>query len=165
MLSRSRSTLAEPGETVEEPADGLSILTAQVERRSRAVPPPRKPRPRDPSTEGPAATPSSQNSTAEALRPDIPPRHARPQPVSKPKPAERPGPRPDEPLANLAVRVRRSLDDQLVDLIHALRRDGIRTSKVELLELLLWELPSQPTPELRARLGQFRKAAPREEPL
>jgi len=78
---------------------------------------------------------------------------------------DRPHTQPDEPLANLAVRVRRSLDERLGDLIHALRRDGVRTSKVELIELLLWELPAEPSGDLRRRLAEFRQHAPREEPL
>ena len=46
---------------------------------------------------------------------------------------------PDLPPVNLAIRVRKPLDDALADAIHALRREGVRTSKVELIEMLLWE--------------------------
>ena len=42
---------------------------------------------------------------------------------------------------NLAIRVRQPLDDRLADIIHGLRGQGVRTSKVELIEMLLWELP------------------------
>jgi hypothetical protein len=66
----------------------------------------------------------------------------------------------DAPPVNLAIRVRRPLDDALVDLIHDLRRRGVRTSKVELIELLLWELAGDPE-GLVARLRAFRAAAPR----
>jgi hypothetical protein len=70
-------------------------------------------------------------------------------------------PGPDEPLANLAVRVRRSLDDRVTDLIHDLRRQhGIRISKAELMEVLLAELPSAATPEFVSRVNKFRTAAP-----
>ncbi len=72
---------------------------------------------------------------------------------------------PDEPLVNLSIRVRHSLDERLVDLIHALRQEGVRTSKVEMVELLLWELPATPSPELRRRLATFRQQAPKERPL
>lgn len=73
---------------------------------------------------------------------------------------------PDEPVTNLAVRVRRSLDNRLSDLLHSMRRDGVRSSKVELIEMLLWELPPPETPEgLRKRLADFRRAAPRQDPL
>jgi hypothetical protein len=68
---------------------------------------------------------------------------------------------PNEPAVNLAIRVRRPLDDRLVDLIHTLRREDVRSSKVELVEMLLWELPETPNDDLRRRLGAFRKAAPR----
>jgi hypothetical protein len=62
---------------------------------------------------------------------------------------------------NLAIRVRGPLDDRLAELIHALRREGVRTSKVELIEMLLWELPEALTPDLRERLARFRRFAPR----
>lgn len=70
---------------------------------------------------------------------------------------------PDLPPVNLAIRVRQPLDDRLVDLIHALRGRGVRTSKVELIEMLLWELPESPggVDDLMERLGRFRTRAPR----
>lgn len=68
---------------------------------------------------------------------------------------------PDLPAVNLAIRVRRPLDDRLADLIHALRVDGVRTSKVELVEMLLWELPEGDAPDLVRRLARFREWAPR----
>jgi hypothetical protein len=74
----------------------------------------------------------------------------------------RPATSPDEPYANLAVRVRRSLDERLDDLAIDLRRDGVRTSKAELIELLLWELPPDPDHSFRARLARFREHAPRD---
>jgi len=37
----------------------------------------------------------------------------------------------------------------------------VRSSKVELIEMLLWELPDVPDDDLRARLASFRTAAPR----
>lgn len=64
---------------------------------------------------------------------------------------------------NLAIRVRRPLDDRLADLIHELRGVGVRTSKVELVELLLWELPAgEAAPaDLIERLRAFRSKAAR----
>jgi hypothetical protein len=71
-------------------------------------------------------------------------------------------PERDEPLANLGVRVRRSLDDRMSDLIHDLRRrHGIRISKAELFEVLLAELPASATPDFIARVNAFRATAPR----
>jgi hypothetical protein len=61
---------------------------------------------------------------------------------------------------NLAIRVRRPLDDHLVDVLHDLRKAGVRSSKVELIEMLLWELPAEPA-AVRTRLAEFRRAAPR----
>ena len=66
-----------------------------------------------------------------------------------------------DPQANLAVRVRRPLDDRLDDLLHELRRSGNRSSKAELVEMLLWELPEALTPEVVDRLVRFRSVAGR----
>jgi hypothetical protein len=68
---------------------------------------------------------------------------------------------PDLAPVNLAIRVRKPLDDHLADLIDDLRRGGVRTSKVELIEMLLWEQTSEDAAAVRARLGAFRAAAPR----
>ena len=67
----------------------------------------------------------------------------------------------DLPPVNLAIRVRRPLDDRLAEVIHGLRQEGVRTSKVELIEMLLWEMPDDQVPALRERLRQFRDWAPR----
>ncbi|MFN8111277.1 MAG: hypothetical protein U0Y82_15770 [Thermoleophilia bacterium] len=55
--------------------------------------------------------------------------------------------------------MRRPLDDHLVELLHGLRKDGVRSSKVELIELLLWEMPAD-AEALRKRLADFRRTAP-----
>lgn len=72
---------------------------------------------------------------------------------------------PSDPLANLAVRVRRPLDKRLGFLVYKLGEDEVRTSKAELIEMLLWELPGEPTSDFRRRLAAFRRAAPRETPV
>lgn len=72
---------------------------------------------------------------------------------------------PSDPLANLAVRVRRPLDKRLGFLVYKLGEDEVRTSKAELIEMLLWELPGEPTNDFRRRLAAFRRAAPRETPV
>ena len=61
--------------------------------------------------------------------------------------------------------MRKPLDDRLADLIHALRRDGVRTSKVELIEMLLWEQTGEDA-EARARAAAapFASRAPRAAP-
>lgn len=146
--------------------DGLDALRHRLERRPRAIPPTRHPRakegPRDEvdgsigkaTTAGlPAASTKSQGSTSPTDR------------ITQPRaaaPDQQPPTQPGEPLANLVLRPRRSLDYRLADLVHDLRRDGVRTSKVELVELLLWELPPKPTAKLRERLAGFRRQAPRE---
>ena len=67
----------------------------------------------------------------------------------------------DEPLANLNVRVRTSLNERVDDLVYELRKQGVRTSKAELIESLLASLPRHPTPALTERLSRFRRLAPR----
>ncbi len=147
----------------EPQADGLGALRERLERRPRAIPPSRHPRPdHPPGTEDTQADPAPEAPTASD---EAPTRPARPQPQPAPVaevPHAHPATTPGEPLANLAIRPRRSLDNRLGDLVHALRREGIRTSKVELVELLLWELPAEPTGQLRARLASFRRQAPRD---
>lgn len=67
----------------------------------------------------------------------------------------------DEPTANYAVRVRRTLDDLVAWRLAELRRHGVRTSKVELTEMLLWELADASVENIVARLQDFRNHAPR----
>ncbi len=170
-----------------ESSSGLEMLQAKMERRSRAVRPPR--RPRDPES-SPTAERSSTEDAVETVGepPNVEPSpgahpsvstkpassHERaattPRSAKTPKSArdndDRPTTSANEPVANLAVRVRRSLDLRLGDLVYALKREaGVRASKVEIIEMLLWELPSDASPELRSRLAAFRQAAPREEAL
>jgi hypothetical protein len=80
-------------------------------------------------------------------------------------PAERPQTTPDEPIRNLAVRIRLSIDSRLDELLHELRRAGVRSSKTEIVEMLVWELPANPKGEFRKRLSAFREKAPRETPV
>jgi hypothetical protein len=68
---------------------------------------------------------------------------------------------PDDPITNYAVRVRRSLDDLVAWRLAELRRQGVRTTKVELTEMLLWELSPATAQDLEQRLVEFRRYAPR----
>lgn len=162
------------------PNDGLDSLRERAERRKRSVPPPRHGR-----------TPAGEDAQQRAAQPAEPvledkPRDEVGQPVATelpqgeakaerqetlvsqrkaPRPGDRPNTQPDEPLANLAIRVRHSLDDRLGDVVHSLKREGIRTSKSEVVEMLLWELPATPAEEFKKRLAVFRRQAPRERPL
>jgi hypothetical protein len=141
---------------VAETESGLDVMRSRIKRASRQAPPPRRATRESAPVPGPPPTSTESTPTDERHRPDA----ASDAPKAK---SRRSGITiaPDTPSVNLAIRVRRPLDDRLADLIHALRREGVRTSKVELVELLLWELPDQPTAELRRRLGAFREAAPR----
>jgi hypothetical protein len=68
----------------------------------------------------------------------------------------------DEPTANLTLRVRQSLDFRLAELVHELRREGVRSSKKELIEMCVSELPAAPTEQLRTRLRSYRAQLPRD---
>jgi hypothetical protein len=62
---------------------------------------------------------------------------------------------------NFAVRIRRPFDDLLSRRIGELRAAGVRSSKVELTEMLLAELTLTTATELETRLAAFRRQAPR----
>ena len=146
---------------------GIDLMRRRIERASRQAPPSRHPV-EEPSVAVPAAS---------VVEPAAAPETARPRPV---RPAAQPRASTtttttgrtvrraapvrlgsDLPPVNLAIRVRKPLDDRLAEVIHQLRHDGVRTSKVELIEMLLWEMPDDQLPGLRERLRQFRDWAPR----
>ena len=143
--------------------NGLDALESRFQRRQRTVPPPR--RPRDETAEPVVTQPTEEK----------PPDSDSVQQVEATSPARTRQSRrtaydhvevgPGDQTSHLFVRVRKPLDNHLADLVTELRRGGIRTSKLELIEMLLWELPMDADGELRRRLGAFRRAAPREEQL
>jgi hypothetical protein len=147
---------------VADQENGIDLMRRRIERASRQPPPaPRAARAVEPAA---AAEPAPRQASAQTAPQGeggggVPAtsrrRRATPAAPSRPRLA------PDLPPVNLAIRVRRPLDDHLADLIHALRRDGVRTSKVELIEMLLWEQTSEDAAAVRARLADFRAAAPR----
>jgi hypothetical protein len=139
---------------------GIDLMRRRIERAARRPPP--APRARAAEARAPAAPSAAPASEASAPRPD-PPAGASPagRRPARPSAPARPRLAPDLPPVNLAIRVRKPLDDQLADLIHELRRDGVRTSKVELIEMLLWEQSGTSARAVRERLGAFRDAAPR----
>ena len=122
---------------------GIDLMRRRMERASRRPPPPRR------------AAEDAEPAGASVARAPRRPVRARPGASAPVRLA------PDLPPANLAIRVRKPLDDRLADLIHALRREGVRTSKVELIEMLLWELPDDDPAGARERLRRFRAFAPR----
>jgi hypothetical protein len=156
---------------VDQPADqadqasGIDLMRRRIERASRQPPPSRRPRSADPADDTPATTAAAPQ--APAVEPvaaveeaPAPPRAAR-APRGRGAGETRVRLAPDLPPVNLAIRVRKPLDDGLADQIHALRRDGVRTSKVELIEMLLWESAGAAPEALRERLRTFREWAPR----
>ena len=135
---------------------GIDLMRRRIERASRQPPPSRRPRGDAPVAEAPVveAVPAPAPATAPAPRPT----RTR---TAKATGGTRVRLAPDLPPVNLAIRVRKPLDDGLADQIHALRREGVRTSKVELIEMLLWESAGATPEGLRERLRTFREWAPR----
>jgi len=138
-------------------------MRRRIERASRQPPPPRRAAeqaaastdaPAQPAVE-PAVAPVVRAGSGGEASPSRAPRRARSRPPARMRLSA------DLPPVNLAIRVRKPLDDRLADAIHQLRGDGVRTSKVELIEMLLWEMPDDQPAALRERLRQFRDWAPR----
>lgn len=148
---------------------GIDLMRRRIERASRQAPPSRHPA--APLEENPSAVAPSAPPVTAAAVPEEPP--ADPPPTTAPSPRRPAATRgrgraaapmrleADLPPVNLAIRVRKPLDDRLAEVIHQLRGDGVRTSKVELIEMLLWEMPDDAPTALRERLRQFRDWAPR----
>ena len=135
---------------------GLDELDARMERRRRAVPPPR-PKPASAGAPVKGETPRPASSTAPKPKR---PKAAVEKPAAPSQPSVMLPASPNEPLANLTVRVRRSYDDRLANLLHELRHEA-KSSKAELIELAIGGLPEHPTPDLMERLRQLRTQAPR----
>ena len=154
---------------------GIDEMRRRMERAARRPPPPRRP-----AEEAPVAVPAAA-SAAPAAGPPTGGRagSARASPARARAPPGRPAGAArgsgegggaaaeperlaaDLPPVNLAIRVRRPLDERLVELIHQLRREGVRTSKVELIEMLLWELPGRRAGADRAPGALSQLRAPR----
>lgn len=144
---------------------GIDLMRRRIERASRQAPPSRRP------------AVSSDDTTPALPASAVPPPAPTPvpaeesAPVGPVSPARAPARRgrgaapvrlgADLPPVNLAIRVRKPLDDRLAEVIHQLRGDGVRTSKVELIEMLLWEMPGDEPSVIRERLRRFRDWAPR----
>lgn len=149
----------------------------QAEESKEAVPTgPREPQPAwvegdtesrgsagpEPAWEGPTMPPPTP--VADAAPPE-PPAPVASTPAQSPHPGDlgaRSGATGAEPTANLTLRIRQSLDLRLVELLHGLRREGVRSSKKELIEMCLSELPLEPNEHLRARLRAYRDIVPKE---
>lgn len=158
-----------------EAGSGIDAMRARIARGRR-----QPPRPRRPGATGDAPHAGAGDDT-QATDVKAPSEPKTPETADSSPPPRRPAPRsrgegvaprgraprvqerlsPSLPAANLAIRVRRPLDDRLADAIHELRRGGVRTSKVELVEMLLWELDTADLDGLRKRIARFRRAAPR----
>ena len=158
-------------------SNGLDDISRRFERRVR---PPLPPQPRreshrvvdrlgPQSIEGASTAPDRGQPAAAEPSIDLPPApsgmQAPPKPIPLPplvprlEPDRRPRLSPLDPTVNLGLRIARPLDDRLADLLHELRSHETRSSKVEVLQMLLWELPSSAGPAFRDRLERFRAAA------
>jgi len=127
----------------------------------------------EPAWEGPsvvpppilAATPVPDEHSVEAAAPPAPSPAPEPPPAQFPQSGDlgaRSAGTGTEPTANLTLRIRQSLDLRLAELLHSLRREGVRSSKKELIEMCLSELPLEPSEHLRARLRAYRDIVPKE---
>jgi hypothetical protein len=139
---------------VADQASGIDLMRRRIERASRQPPTSRRPRSAEPAEAAQAPVAEAVPSPAPAPRPK---RTRPPSAVGQ----GRVRLAPDLPPVNLAIRVRKPLDDALADTIHALRGAGVRTSKVELIEMLLWESAGAAPEAVRERLRTFREWAPR----
>jgi hypothetical protein len=142
--------------------DGIDLMRSRMQRGRRTPPPPRRTVTEATQTVSDPEPVVKVGETTTVVAPPVPRpgqkpvRRAPAVPVRRWRPEVAHG----SPTANLALRVRQPLDDHLADVVHAFRREGVRTSKVELVEMLLWELPQTHT-ELRTRLAEFRQTAAR----
>src|ERR1039458_9787906 len=136
--------------------NGLDEISRRFERRPRS---PRANLPRHPVDRPDSLSSESVTTPADRGHPvaaepaiDLPPSPraipARPETIPVPpvvarlEPDRPPRLSPLDPTVNLGLRIPRPLDDRLVDLLHELRSHETRSSKVEVLQMLLWELPS-----------------------
>lgn len=143
--------------------NGIEAMRTRMARASRK--PPQARHPRMPPEARPQPSADAAPATDPAQAPTIRPT-GRDAPAAPPDQAgARTGARlaPDLPPVNLAIRVRRPLDDTLVEIIHTLRGRGVRSSKVEIIEMLMWELADDDAgiEDIVARLARFRGFAPR----
>lgn len=147
---------------------GLSQLRERVKRQPRTVPEPRFARSE--------ASPEFVAVVSEPVESEPPPT---PEPVVAPKPRAKSAPRAKAapkpkpvstggfPMANeakdsMTLQVRRTFSRRVDDLIHEFKRDrNIKTSKVELVEMLLSSLPEGVSDTLVEQLEAFRQNAPR----
>lgn len=132
---------------------GLTSLRGRIERHPREVPPP------------PVARNGEEPARADAPAPPPPQRQSPRRPRrALDSPAAKPATHGPEPQIQLTLRVRAELDERLVEVVHHLRRLIGRTTKVELIELLISELPDQDVrtlEDLANRIQAFRLARPR----
>jgi hypothetical protein len=148
------------------PDDSGVISTLRAQRPKRQAPSPRigDRVPATPPQVAPPAEPVSRPDDAETA-PNAPEENAPPEPPSQPPqalPLSVPlAASPDEPTVNFAVRIRRPFDELLSRRIGELRARGVRSSKVEMTEMLLAELSPAKPGDLEKRLALFRRQAPR----
>lgn len=159
---------------VGEDLEGVAMLEQRrIARSKRTVAPPRHAKPEvvvaqpgtgDAPQAGDATTGVPEDTQTYPERPSATSKGRRPV---APKPQVIPRIPEEElmtelPTANLTLRVRPSLDGRAADLVHeAARQHGIKTSKAQLVEMLLSELPATVTADLLARLRRFQREAPR----
>lgn len=149
--------------------NGLTSLQGRIERRSRTIPPARAPKAEVVTADLPEA---AVVDSAVLVAPTVEPRPEVVKPPPARKTAQKRAPEPEmtggppmadeREYANMTLRVRRSLDMRVADLVDDARRQyGFKSSKAELMEMLMSDLPTKLTSDLLARWRSFREVAPR----
>lgn len=149
--------------------NGLTSLKGRMERRSRTIPPARAPKAAV-VTEDPPEVAIVDSAVVEA--PIVEPKPVVIKPPTARKAAQKRVPETEitggppmvdeREYANMTLRVRRSLDMRVADLVDDARRQyGFKSSKAELMEMLMSDLPTKLTSDLLARWRSFREVAPR----
>ncbi|MCU0309054.1 MAG: hypothetical protein MUE51_15070 [Thermoleophilia bacterium] len=140
--------------------DGAAALRSLAAGRSRRPPiPARHPRP-------PGALPAS-GTVEDVEAADAGPPVAAPEPAPRAaseRPAAGPALPADAAQINLGLRVRQPVDDRFSRVVARLRENhGLRATKTEVLEMLLWDLPTDAggLGDLAARVRAFRAEHPR----
>ncbi len=141
--------------------DGLAEARARAERRSARAPRTLPPSRRQGAPEAGAAPPAAPPAPVRTPRPRVPTAPA-PAPAAAAAPGIDLSGLADAPTVGLTARIRVPLDRRIVGLVRALQDEGVRTSKIELIEMLISELPEELTPAFRARVEAFRARAGRQ---
>jgi len=141
--------------------NGLAALDDRIVRARRTTLPPRQPRPAAAVTPEVQNQPVAEKPTAGRSQPARKTSKARRAPAAAAAASGRSAELLDELAAatgtvTLGARVRQPLDQLLADLVYQTRRAGVRTTKVELIELALAQLANLGPDAVPSAVLEFR---------